>query len=78
VRGAADLHLALRPDLDPLQNASAVYLHLDDADALFAGWRAAGVEGQFFAPYDTEYGLREGTHIDRDANLLRFGSSLRE
>jgi hypothetical protein len=76
VRGSADLHLAVRPGLDPRQNASCVYLYVDDAEALFAEWRAAGVEGQFFEPHDTEYGLREGAHIDRDGNLLRFGSRL--
>lgn len=78
VRGTADLHLALRPGLDPRQNASAVYLYVDDAEALFAEWRAAGVQGQFFEPHDTEYGLREGAHIDRDGNLLKFGSRLQE
>jgi hypothetical protein len=78
VRGAADLHLALRHDLDPRQNASAVYLYVDDAEALFAEWRGAGVEGQFFEPHDTDYGLREGAHVDRGGNLLRFGSRLRE
>jgi hypothetical protein len=78
VRGTADLHLALRPDLDPRRNASALYLYVDDAEALFAEWRAAGVQGQFFEPHDTEYGLREGAHIDRDGNLLKFGSRLQE
>jgi catechol 2,3-dioxygenase-like lactoylglutathione lyase family enzyme len=77
VRGAADLHLAVRRGLDPRQNASAVYLYVDDAEALYAEWRAAGVEGQFFEPHDTEYGLREAAHIDRDGNLLKFGSRLR-
>ncbi len=78
VRGAADLHLAVRPGLDPRTNASAVYLYVDDAEALFAEWRAAGLEGQFFEPHDTDYGLREAAHIDRDGNLLRFGSPLSE
>jgi hypothetical protein len=76
VRGTADFHLSVHPDLDPRRNASAVYLYVDDADTLYAEWRAAGVEGQFFEPHDTEYGLRECAHIDRDGNLLRFGSSL--
>ena len=76
VRGRADLHLAVHADLDPRQNASAVYLYMDDADALYAEWRAAGVQGQYFEPHDTEYGLREGAHIDRDGNLLKFGSRL--
>ncbi len=78
VRGSADLHLAVRPGLDPRQNASAAYLYVDDADALFAEWRAAGVEGQFFETHHTDYGLREAAHIDLDGNLLRFGSPMRE
>jgi hypothetical protein len=28
------------------------------------------------APVDTDYGLREGWHIDPDGNLLRFGSPI--
>jgi Glyoxalase/Bleomycin resistance protein/Dioxygenase superfamily len=78
VRGAADLHLSVRRGLDPRTNASAVYLYVDDAEALFAEWRAAGVEGQFFEPHDTDYRLREAAHIDLDGNLLRFGSPLRK
>jgi hypothetical protein len=27
-------------------------------------------------PTDTDYGLREGAHIDPDNNLIRFGSPL--
>ena len=78
VRDGADLHLSVHRDLDPLLNASAVYLYVDDADGLYAEWRAAGVDGQFFEPHDTEYGLREAAHIDRDGNLVRFGSWLRK
>ncbi len=78
VRGAADFHLSVRRGLDPRTNASAVYLYVDDAEALFAEWRATGVEGQFFEPHDTDYGLREAAHIDLDGNLLRFGSPLRK
>jgi glyoxalase/bleomycin resistance protein/dioxygenase superfamily protein len=77
VRGTADFHLSVRRDLDPRRNTSAVYLYVDDAEALFAEWRAAGVEGQFFEPHDTEYGLREAAHIDLDGNLVKFGSPLR-
>jgi len=63
-------------DLDPRATTSAVYLYVDDADALHSEWRSAGVEGQFFEPSDTDYGLREGAHVDRDGNLLRFGSPI--
>jgi hypothetical protein len=73
-RDDLQLHLGLVSDLDPATTTSAVYLYVDDADRLYAEWRSAGVSGQFFAPVDTEYGLREGAHVDLDGNLLRFGS----
>ncbi len=75
-RDGVSLHLTRHRNLDPSATTSTVYLYVDDADALFAEWRSSGVEGQFFAPHDTEYGLREGAHIDRDGNLFRFGSPL--
>ena len=52
----------------------STYVYVDDADALLAEWRAAGVEGRFEDAYDTEYGLREFCHVDPDGNLLRVGS----
>lgn len=78
VRDGADFHLSVHRDLVPRRNASAVYLYVDDADALYAEWRAAGVDGQFFEPHNTDYGLREAAHVDEDGNLVRFGSWLRK
>jgi uncharacterized glyoxalase superfamily protein PhnB len=75
-RDGLSIHLAEDPALDPAGNDCAVYLYVDDADALYAQWRAARPAGRLVAPVDTEYGLREGAHIDPDGNLLRFGSSL--
>jgi hypothetical protein len=75
-RDGISLHLSVCPELRPAASTSAVYLYVKDADALFAEWRSAGVSGQFIEPQDTEYGLREGAHIDRDGNLLRFGSPI--
>lgn len=77
-RGSVSLHFNSFSSLDPRTTTSAVYLYVDDADELYAEWRASGVTGQFFEPEDTEYGLREGAHIDRDGNLIRFGSPLRQ
>lgn len=74
-RDGLNLHFRVIPEFEPARTTSAVYLYVDDADALFAEWRSAGVSGQFFEPHDTEYGLREGAHVDLDGNLLRFGSS---
>lgn len=73
-RDEHSLHLAEVPDLDPAENTSAVYLYVSDADALYARWRSSGAAGRLIAPVDTDYGLREGAHVDPDGNLLRFGS----
>lgn len=75
-RGEVHLHLAQMHGLDPSTNTSAAYLFVDDARALYAEWRAAGVGGRLHAPTDTDYGLCEGAHVDPDGNLLRFGSGI--
>ncbi|MBT8206861.1 MAG: VOC family protein [Acidimicrobiia bacterium] len=75
-RDGIELHLAEVSDLKPRKNMSAVYLYVDDADELYAEWKDAGVDGRLIEPADTSYGLREGACIDRDANLIRFGSSI--
>jgi uncharacterized glyoxalase superfamily protein PhnB len=64
------IHLALddRPDV---QQASELYLHVDDADELAAQWRAAGVA--IVDPENQDYGKREGRHVDPDGNVIRFG-----
>jgi hypothetical protein len=72
-RAGVEIHLELVDHMDPLLSAGGAYLHVPDADALAAEW--AGVE-RTGAPVDTDYGLREGWHIDPDGNLLRFGSPL--
>ena len=76
-RGKAELHVTRVPDLDPATSMSACYLYVDDADALFAQWSAAGAAGRLVAPRDTEYGLREMAHVDPDGNLLRVGSPMK-
>ena len=68
-----ELHLTVVADHDPLRTAAAAYLHVPDADDLAARWASVARTG---APVDTDYGLREGWHIDPDGNLLRFGSPL--
>jgi catechol 2,3-dioxygenase-like lactoylglutathione lyase family enzyme len=76
--GSVSLHLARVSNLDPKTSASACYLYVDDADALYATWQAAAVEGRLTIPKDTAYGLREFAHIDPDGNLVRVGSLLSE
>lgn len=74
-RDDLSFHLVEDAELDPARNECAVYLYVNDADALYAQWRAARPAGRLVAPVDTDYGLREGAHVDPDGNLLRFGSS---
>ena len=75
-RDGIELHLAEVRDLKPRKNMSAVYLYVADADVLYAEWNKAGIDGRLVEPADTSYGLREGACLDRDANLIRFGSGI--
>ncbi|WP_114858603.1 bleomycin resistance protein [Azospirillum brasilense] len=72
--GDVTLHVARVPDLEPARSTAACYLYVNDADALYAAWQAAKVDGRLTAPADTPYGLREFAHIDPDGNLLRIGA----
>lgn len=67
-----ELHLSVMPDHDPLRTAAAVFLHVEDADEVARTWAGPGTR----EPVDTDYGIREGAHVDLDNNLLRFGSPL--
>jgi DNA-binding MarR family transcriptional regulator len=52
----------------------AAYLYVRDADALYLEWTRPGVPGHSHPVRPTPYGLREGSHVDPDGNLIRFGS----
>lgn len=73
-RDQLTIRLALTEDPE-IPSSGALYLHVDDADALASEWRAAGIP--LVGPDDFEYGKREGSHVDPDGNLIRFGSALR-
>ncbi|MBV9582894.1 MAG: VOC family protein [Chloroflexi bacterium] len=72
--GAVEIHLSGYDALDPKTNTSVCYLFVDDADAVYAAWSAAGVAGRLRPPTDTTYGKREFGYVDPDGNLLRVGS----
>jgi DNA-binding MarR family transcriptional regulator len=76
VRDGVDLHLAAHPgpDLYP----AAAYLSVRDADALYEEWTRPGVAGHTHPVGPTAYKLREGSHVDPDGNLIRFGSPMPE
>jgi catechol 2,3-dioxygenase-like lactoylglutathione lyase family enzyme len=71
-----EIHVSGFSALDPKTTTSVCYLFVNDADALYAAWTAAGVEGRFRPPIDTTYGKREFGYVDPDGNLLRVGSPL--
>lgn len=75
-RGSVNLHVSKSSNLNPLTAKVSLCVFVDDADALYAEWQAADVDGRMHAPHDTDYGLREGAHVDSDGNLVRFGSWL--
>jgi hypothetical protein len=75
-RDGVELHLGEVEGHDPTTNIVSCYLFVGDADALHAEWVEAGAGGQIEAPSDTDYGLREGRHVDPDGNVIRYGSPL--
>ncbi len=74
-RDGVGLHLAAHPgqhghDIAP----GSAYLYVRDADALYQEWSRPGIAGTTRPAGPTPYGLREGSHVDPDGNLIRFGS----
>lgn len=71
-RDGVEIHLGVVPDHD--RRPGSAYLFVDDADALAAAWRSAGVE--VHTPQDTTWGQHEGAVVDPDGNVIRFGSPM--
>jgi Ser/Thr protein kinase RdoA (MazF antagonist) len=76
-RDGVGLHLAASTDTHhPHAERGTAYLYVENADALYEEWGRPGIAGTTRPPGDTPYKLREGSHVDPDGNLIRFGSSL--
>jgi DNA-binding MarR family transcriptional regulator len=73
-REGAGLHLVVHDRADGA--GGVAYLHVRDADALYAEWLGAGADGGLRAVETTGYGMREGAHVDPDGNVIRFGSDI--
>jgi hypothetical protein len=71
-RDRVEIHLGLVRGKD--RRTGAAYLWVEDADALAAQWRSAGID--VHEPQDTEWGQHEGAVVDPDGNVIRFGSPL--
>jgi DNA-binding MarR family transcriptional regulator len=74
-RDGTGLHLAASAEADA---PGAAYLYVRDADALYAEWTRPGIAGHTHPVRPTPYKLREGSHVDPDGNLIRFGSPVME
>jgi len=77
-RDRTGLHLAADAHHDPERAAASAYLYVRDADALYEEWSRPGIGGRTLAVGPTPYKLREGSHVDPDGNLIRFGSPMEE
>ena len=75
-RDGIDLHLSLSSNLDPHHNLSAVYLYVEDPDAVYREWSAVVSGSELERPEDRDWGVREMTYVDPDGNLLRIGRIL--
>lgn len=78
-RDGVGLHLSLDVGHDhggepDHEHVGTAYLYVADADALYDEWARPGVGGLTRRVGDTPYKLREGSHVDPDGNLIRFGS----
>jgi DNA-binding MarR family transcriptional regulator len=77
-RDGVSLHLATDANHDPTRGAGSAYLYVRDADALYEEWSRPGIGGRTRPVGPTPYKLREGSHVDLDGNLIRFGSPIEE
>lgn len=71
--GPVEVHVSRNQDHDPRTTAGCAYLDVDDADVVWRRWSTVP-GGKDVELVDTDYGTREGAHIDPDGNLLRYGS----
>lgn len=71
-----DRDLTIHLTLEGTSAPGKLYIHCEDAAQVAEEWRKAGIE--VTGPVDEDYGKREGSHVDPDGNLIRFGSPIRD
>jgi catechol 2,3-dioxygenase-like lactoylglutathione lyase family enzyme len=74
--GTLNLHLERTEDGGPRPGGGVLYVHCDNADDVVAEWRKAGLE--VTSPENKPWGKYEGSHVDPDGNIIRFGSPRRD
>lgn len=73
--GTLNLHLERFEGTGMPAGGGLVYVHCADAQEVADEWRKAGLE--ITAPENKPWGQYEGSHVDPDGNLIRFGSPRR-
>jgi hypothetical protein len=76
-RDGINLHFRFSADHDRARHGGAVYIGVDDADALHAEWVGAAV-GEVDNLSDPGFGVWESALTDADGNVIRFGSPVPE
>jgi hypothetical protein len=76
-RGGAKMHFHLSEHHNAATDGGAVYIAVEDADALHAEWKEAGVT-PLDDLWDPGFGVWESAHTDPDGNVIRFGSPARK
>jgi hypothetical protein len=59
-----------------LAGPGSAYFYVGDANVLHEEWSRSGIAGHAEAAMATPYKLREGSHVDPDGNIIRFGSPM--
>jgi hypothetical protein len=63
---------------DTNHGGGRAYLFVRDADALYQEWSKPGLRGHTWPAEVKPWKVREGSHIDPDGNVIRFGSFVNE
>jgi catechol 2,3-dioxygenase-like lactoylglutathione lyase family enzyme len=76
-RGDLNMHFFSFKDISPAQNYAQCYWRVNDVDALYAEFRAAGLSRsgtpRLESVEDKPWGMREFSVIDPNGNLVRIG-----
>lgn len=77
-RGDLSMHFFLFEKLSPATNYGQCYWRVEDVDALYEEYIAAGlIKSQLLAVEDRDWGMREFAITDPDNNLIRVGQEIK-
>ena len=79
-RGDLSMHFFAFSDISPADNYGQCYWRMDDADALYAEYRQAGLPAsgipRLVPIEDKPWGMREFSLVDPTGNLVRIGHEI--